>query len=575
MNDPGVNGAAPDRDDPDPPPRFSTAEDVNPPLPGDPAYEDYAKRVSEWRRSIDRLASTVPDTAVEPTPYHDAELGRRGQPDDPTPSPTSSSGAVADPDDQVPSHPVSQPHGDPIDDIRRRTDASNGEYFACLHGDHVRYDHRRRRWLVWNGHWWRVDDTERVRRLAKEAARQRYRDALAIDDLDERRSESGFAIKTENRHRLDAMLVQARSEPPITDAGDRWDREPFLLGVANGVVDLRTGHLRGGVPVDRITLHSDVEFDPGAACPRFIRFLDEVFEGDTELITFIQRAMGYSLTGDVSEQCLFLCHGTGANGKSVLLKTMLAVGGGYAANTPFTTFEQRGRASIPNDLAALAGIRLVTASETGEDVRLNEARLKAVTGGDPVTARFLHGEFFTYEPVGKFWLAVNHKPRVTDDSYGFWRRVRLVPFDHRFVDDADPNLLKVLLGELPGILAWAVQGALIWQSVGLMPPPVVHTATEAYRVDSDPIGDFLVASSVVGDGLTVRAKDAYDAYRTWANAEGLSDKEMLSNKAFGARMTGRFEKRRSGAGNIYHGVGLHADRSDGDPSVGSSAGSGA
>jgi putative DNA primase/helicase len=550
-------------------PHLSTAEDVNPPLPGDPGYEDYVERRSRWLLSIGQQGAVIPEVRVEPSPYFDAERGRMVTSDDPAPTPASAGGSAASAEEPM----LLESPPDREDRIRRRTDASNGEFFANLYGDQVRYDHRRRRWLRWGNHWWHEDETEHVRVLAKEAARQRYRDAVDIDDLDERRWESGFAIKSENRGRLEAMLVQARSEPPIADAGDRWDRDPLLLGVANGVVDLRTGHLRRGVPEDRITLHSDITFDPDATCPRFSRYLDEIVDGDTELIAFLQRAFGYSLTGEVSEQCVFLCHGTGANGKTVLLKTMLAVGGGYAANTPFTTFEQRARASIPNDLAALAGKRLVTASETGEDVHLNEARLKAVSGGDPVTARFLHGEFFTYEPVAKFWLAVNHKPRISDDSFGFWRRVRLVPFNHRFMEDADPNLLKALLAELPGILAWAVQGALVWQSVGLRPPAVVRTATEAYRVESDPIADFLAARCLEGAGLNARASDAYAVYRTWATAEGLAEKEMLSSKAFGTRMTERFEKRRAATGNVYHGVGLRRDRSDADPSVGSSAGS--
>ena len=196
-----------------------------------------------------------------------------------------------------------------------------------------------------------------------------------------------------------------------------------------------------------------------------------------------------------------------------------------------------------------------------------------MTGGDPVTARFLHGEFFTYRPVAKLWLAFNHKPRVTDDSHGFWRRVRLVPFLRRFGDDADLGLLEELLTELPGILAWAVRGALIWQSVGLAAPDVVRAATESYRVESDPIGDFLEACCIEQAGLSVRASDAYGAYRAWAGREGLIERETLGSKSFGTRMTARFAKGRTGRGNVYQGVGLLDGRAEEGPSVGSSAGS--
>ncbi len=290
----------------------------------------------------------------------------------------------------------------PIQKVFPRTDAGNGELFALLYGDRVRFDHRRKRWLVWGGNWWSDDNDAEVRRLAKTAVRHRYLNATTIVDLNDCAAESRFAVASENRQRLDALLAQAQTEPPISDAGEFWDRDPWLLGVANGVVDLRSGTLRGGAPQDRITLHSDVPFEPDARCPRWLRFLDEVFGADQELIDYIWRAVGYSLTGDTSEQCVFTCYGSGANGKSVFLNSLRAVGGSYVYNVPFSTFELEARTSIPNDLAALAGRRQVTASETNEGVRLNEGRLKALTGCDPVTARFLHGEFFTFRPVAKF-----------------------------------------------------------------------------------------------------------------------------------------------------------------------------
>lgn len=441
-----------------------------------------------------------------------------------------------------------------------RSDAGNGEWFTRLYGDRLRYDHRRGRWLIWDGHWWRDDELRAVRRLAKEAARQRYGRATEIADLRERADEARFAIGSENRQRLEAMLVAAQTEPPIADAGDRWDADPWLLGVANGVVDLRTGTLQAGSPDDRITRHSDVPFEPDAACPRWLRFLDEVFAADEELTSFIARAVGYSLTGDTSEQCVFMSYGTGSNGKSVFLATVRGVAGTYAANTPFSTFELRTRSSIPNDLAALAGSRLVTASETAEDSRLNESRLKALTGGDPITARFLHAEFFTFRPVAKFWLAVNHKPRVTDDSYGFWRRVRLIPFIRQFRSDADPSLPDTLASELPGILAWAVRGALAWQAEGLRPPVAVTSATETYRAESDPLAEFVERECVMGEGLVVNATDALRAYRAWALGAGLSDREILNATRFGTRMKTRFGGVHRKTGNVYLGVGLLADR---------------
>ncbi len=446
--------------------------------------------------------------------------------------------------------------------VFNRTDAGNGEHFARLYGDRLRFDHRRRSWLIWAGDWWREDDQNLVRRLAKDAARERYGGATAIADLDERAREARFAIGSENRQRLDAMLRAAESEPPLSDAGDRWDAEPWLLGVANGVLDLRTGSLRPGAAGDRITRHTEIAFNPVATCPRWDRFLDEIFLGEVELIDYIWRAAGYSLTGAVSEQCVFMCHGSGANGKSVFLAILREILGQCAFNAPFSTFEAKDRGSIPNDLAALAGRRLVTASETNEGSRLNEARLKALTGGDPITARFLHGEFFTYQPVAKLWLAVNHRPEVRDDSYGFWRRVRLVPFLRQFRDDADPGLIDTLRAELPGILAWAVRGAIGWRERGLGPPAAVTSATEAYRVESDPLAAFLAECCVEGIGLSVVASDFYRAYKVWAEAQGLPRSETLSNKTFGMRLAARFERRSLNDHNVYLKVGLRVAGTD-------------
>jgi len=443
------------------------------------------------------------------------------------------------------------------------TDAGNGEYFARMYGDRVRYDHRRRRWLMWDRHRWSDDADGEIRRLAKLAVRHRLLSTTKIDDLTRRGQAARFAIQSEHRQRLDALLAQATTEPPITDAGRHWDRDPLLFGVENGILDLRVGRLRDGRREDRITLHTAIAFDADAACPRWLRFLDEVFGGDVELIEFIQRAVGYSLTGLTTEQCLFLCYGTGANGKSVFLRVLRMLAGFYAFNAPFSLFEMHSRNAIPNDLAALVNRRLVTSSETNEGTRLNEARVKALTGCDPITARFMRAEFFTFDPVAKYWLAVNHKPTVADDSHGFWRRVRLIPFTRRFTGAADDQSLgDTLQGELPGILAWAVRGALAWQERGLPEPSAVHAATETYRLESDPLAAFIEERCVVAEGASVAAATAFKNYLTWAGEQGMREREILTSTKFGARMTERFEKKHANAGNRYLGIGLLSDRNE-------------
>ena len=226
----------------------------------------------------------------------------------------------------------------------------------------------------------------------------------------------------------------------------------------------------------------------------------------------------------------------------------------------------------PTTSRRLAGRRLVTASEVSENARFNEARIKGLTGGDKQTARFLHHEFFEFEPTLKLWLAVNHLPVVLDDSHGFWRRVRRVPFRRRFAEDADPGLVETLRAELPGILAWAVRGALAWREQGLGSPEAVMAATASYRAESDPLADFLADRCVMTEGVEVRARLAYAAYRGWAEDEGMRDREILSMKAFGTRMTARFTKVARNDGKVYLGVGLRDRRGIG-PSDGSGDGS--
>jgi putative DNA primase/helicase len=230
--------------------------------------------------------------------------------------------------------------------------------------------------------------------------------------------------------------------------------------------------------------------------------------------------------------------------------------GDYAYNMPFSTIEMRDRPSIPNDLAALRGRRFVTASETNDGTRLNESRVKALTGCDPVTARFLHGEWFTFEPVGKFWLSVNHKPVVRDDSHGFWRRIRLVPFTQRF--DVNPDLERELALEWPGILRWCVEGCLAWQREGLKPPAAIAQATEDYAAESDVLAMFLDEACEITPDAQVRASDLYVHYTRWADTHGLK-RERLSGTSFGRKVSERFKKERDRGGHVYLGIARRGD----------------
>ena len=386
-----------------------------------------------------------------------------------------------------------------------------------------------------------------IARLALESLRARQRAAIGNE------KRMTWAIGGEKRARQTSLLAIAQNLLPIADAGDRWDTDPWLAGTTNGVIDLLTGILRPGRPEDGITLRLRVPYDPHAKCPRFISTINAIFGDDGELIAYVQRALGYSLTGDCREEVFFLLWGSGANGKSTLIGIITFVLGDYAGDLPFSALERsRFGGGIPNDIAKLVGIRCVTASESN-DVRLNEARIKALTGRDPITARFLHQEFFTFEPVAKFWLTTNTKSEVRDDSEGFWRRVHLIPFTQSFIGREDKKLKDKLRAEAPGVLAWLVRGCLAWQRDGLRPPEAVVNATAEYRKESQQLAQFFEACCVIQGNARVQAGELYKAYLGWCRTE--QQPADLNQRTFGEAIRRQFEVK-SGKTVEYIGIGL-------------------
>lgn len=437
---------------------------------------------------------------------------------------------------------------DELSKLTESTDVGNGEAFANLYQNKLRFNHQTKKWLVWKGNWWQADNCSYVRECAKNLARYRWQKAVqGLDAMD-----MSWAIESMSKRRIDACIDMAKSAPPLADTGEGWNSDPWLLGVANGVVNLKEAALRPGEPGDRITMHTDVPYDPTAECPRWEQFLREIFNDDYDLIFFVQEAIGYSLSADVSEQCLFLCWGSGSNGKSVFLKTIQHVFGDYAHNLPFSAFELAGRSSIPNDVASIKSKRFVTAIETAEDCRLNETRVKALTGGDEITARFLYQEFFRFPPTSKFWLAFNHKPIIRDHTHSMWRRIRLIPFAQRFEGKAqDKRLQTILQKEAAGILRWAVEGCLLWQGLGLEEPEGVREATTKYRTESDQIGNFLAECCIRSDGAKVTSEDLSTEYQRWAGESAQSWKAVTKRlQEMG------FKKKQLGPRKLWHWPGL-------------------
>ena len=300
-----------------------------------------------------------------------------------------------------------------------------------------------------------------------------------------------WAKTSQSRRALENMVVLLRGEAGVTVAPTALDADPWLLGVQNGVVDLRTGRLRPAGRAELIMKTAGVPYHPDAPAPRWERFLEEVLP-EPQSRAFLQRALGYSLTGDTREQVFFLLHGSGANGKSLLLDAFQAVLGDYGQEVFIDTLLQTAHGGIPNDLARLSGARFAAARETDVGQPLDEARVKRLTGGDRLTARFLNREFFDFTPTHKLWLVTNNLPPVRETGHAFWRRVIVIPFLRRFEGDKiDRRLLETLQEEAPGILAWAVRGSLAWQRDGLNAPPAVAGAGHAYRAAQDAVGLFL------------------------------------------------------------------------------------
>ncbi len=441
------------------------------------------------------------------------------------------------------------------------TDLGNAQNLVIAYGSSLRYCWPWRTWFVWDGTRWKRDETGLVHRRAKETVHFIYiraagRDGKAID-IDKRRAE--HALRSESSRALNAMVDLARSEPGIPVLPDELDSDPWLLNVLNGTLDLRTGQLKRHDKRDLITRVTPAAYDPEARAPTWGDFLNRIMGGNPQLMDFLQRAVGYSLTGKTSERCLFFLHGQGANGKTTFLETIKTLMGEYGLRTPTETLLIHRGNGIPNDIARLCGVRFVIASESEEGQRFAEATIKDLTGNDTVTARFLHAEFFDFRPECKVWLASNHKPVIRGTDKAIWDRIKLIPFTVTIPEpEQDPGLLDKLREELPGILSWAVEGALSWRESGLGVPEEVRTATASYREEMDILGSFLADCCVISPTAQATAKELGEIYRGWCERNG---EKPVGKRSFGMRLAERgFDSYRgTGGTRTWLGIGLNSD----------------
>lgn len=414
------------------------------------------------------------------------------------------------------------------------TDAGNAQRFADQHGHNLRYCHSTGRWLIWNNATWREDTTEEVFRLAKETAKSLYEDIKAAKDEDAQKAIRKHAARSESANSLRSMLQLAQSEPKIPVRREELNTDPWLLTVENGTLDLQDGHLREHRREDLITHRLPIVYDPEAPAPLWKTFLNEITNSNPELAGFLQRLTGYTLTGSVREQAFFILHGSGANGKSVFLSTLQCLLGPYAWTASPELLLVRSQSLHATTRAALSGKRLVVATETKAGRQLDTGIVKWLTGGDPISANFMHQDEFVFHPTHKLFLATNELPRVAEADYGMWRRIYLIPFLVTFhADQQDKNLGEKLKGELPGILAWAVHGCMEWQRDGLQPPQEVLGATRQYQDDENQVKRFLEECCVQDSAERVGSTELYKAYVQWYTASGETDhvtQNMLGRK---------------------------------------------
>jgi putative DNA primase/helicase len=425
-------------------------------------------------------------------------------------------------------------HGSgPIDD-------AIADAFAEEHRHDLRYVAAWGKWFEWNKGCWREETTHKVFDLIRKTCK-----AQGIEN-------ARMAKMTADVHFL------SRADRRLAATADQWDADPWLLNTPDIMVDLRSGALRKHDPLAYCTkitasgAHGD--------CPKWKSFLRRITGGDEELVAYLQRTFGYCLTGDASEHAMFFAHGAGANGKTVLMSTVSGILGDYALATPIETFTESKTDRHPTELARMRGARLVTATETESGRFWAESRLKEITGGERIAARFMHKDFFEYQPQFKPWISGNHKPRLRSVGEAMRRRVNMIPFPVTIPkEERDPQLAAKLKDEWPGILQWMIDGCLDWQEHGLTSPEAVTKATDAYFAGEDGYSEWIADRCEVVRGHWGSSSKLFASWKDWAEKAGL---HAGNTKQFREEMERLgFAHKHDMTGNFYVGLRIREDPS--------------
>lgn len=424
-----------------------------------------------------------------------------------------------------------------------------------------------KKWFFFNGSYWQEDiGNQKVELAAERVANSIKKEKPELSfstktDEDKAMNEWYRFQKDSRSHMAKMHMIDEFKKYVIVKHGE-FDKEDMLLNTESGYVDLSSGELHDH-DIDKKFSHQTVaEYSDNVDAPLWEKFLNQIFNNDEELIHYVQKAIGYSFTGSVDEQCLFILNGRGRNGKSVFSNVVSDVAGNYAKQMNVQTIvaKKNQSGSANSDIARLEGARIVTSSELNEGDRFDESLVKQLTGGDKILARFLYGSEFEYKPKFKIWMATNHLPIIRGTDDGIWRRIKIIPFNIQIPKEkVDKRLEYKLKAEYTGILNWIVQGAIMWQQEGLEDPETVTKVIEAYRAEMDPLDAFLEECCTTGQNYSIRAREMYDAYHEWAKE---SEEYKMSLNKFGREMSKKLlrVKRRDG----WYYVGLKLKEPDSD-----------
>lgn len=448
---------------------------------------------------------------------------------------------------QLPSNENELTRLNTIANVEEVTEARLAELYASQLTNKALYCFSEKHWYLWDGNRWQKDEQRQLLLLTKNFVRLAAK--VALDGRGRDVVNRILSFETANKMESLEKLAKPELAVRVTD----FDTNIMQLCVKNGVIDLNTGKLLQPLPSMLHSKMAGVSFEQDARCPRFIQFLNDIFESDNDLIEYVQKVTGYMLTGNTDEQSLFMLLGGGANGKSTLVNILTKLLGEYAVNTPTNTLMASVNPGVGDDIVKMAGARLITAQESENGQRFAEAKIKSLTGGDEVTGRPLYGVLFSFKPVGKIVIATNNRPEIRGADEGIWRRIREIPFNRQFKEaEQDKQLMSYLVKELPGILNWAIEGCLKWQSEGLIAPEAVKASGAEYRSEMDTVAGFIDEECHIDASLRIGVSTLYEQYEAYCKSQGKRPRTKIQ---FGKSLQSQgYEKVLDSSGRYWTGL---------------------